>query len=233
MNTLLFVTVTSSLVYTGVGNAIRVSGPLCGNVCSWPARTSYLASRLPRELAVVEPPVGIEPIQLALFMELAACARQTVWVGDVKQSIYEFRSSDPVLISAVIAVITAINIRGIKQSSVVVNIFTVGKLAPLVVFVLIGVFYVDPSALLPGQPPGFNELAATTLLLIFAFGGYEVVPVPAGEARDPRTAVPFALIMTIAVVTVLMILVQIVALGTLPGLAKSSTPSTVRMMNLR
>jgi amino acid transporter len=48
--------------------------------------------------------------------------------------------------------------------------------------------------------------------------------VPAGEARDPRTAVPFALVMTIAIVTVMMILVQIVALGTLPGLATSSTP---------
>lgn len=137
-----------------------------------------------------------------------------------------FRSGWPraALISAVIAVITAINIRGIKQSSVVVNIFTVGKLAPLVVFILVGMFYIDSAALVPGERPNANELAATTLLLIFAFGGYEVVPVPAGEARDPRSAVPFALIMTIAIVSVVMILVQIVALGTLPALAKSSTP---------
>ena len=35
----------------------------------------------------------------------------------------------------------------------------------------------------------------------FAFGGYEVIPVPAGESRDPRRDVPFALIMTIVVVT--------------------------------
>ena len=137
-----------------------------------------------------------------------------------------FRAGWPraALISAVIAAITAINIRGIKQSSVVVNIFTVGKLAPLVVFILVGFFYIDPAALVPGERPSVNELAATTLLLIFAFGGYEVVPVPAGEARDPRSAVPFALIMTIAIVSVVMILVQIVALGTLPALAKSSTP---------
>ena len=137
------------------------------------------------------------------------------------------------LISAVIAAIAAINVRGIKQSSLVVNIFTAGKLTPLVVFVLVGCFYIDPAALVPGERPGTSQLAATTLLLIFAFGGYEVVPVPAGEARDPRTAVPFALIMTIAIVTVVMILVQIVALGTLPGLANSSTPladAAVRFM---
>jgi basic amino acid/polyamine antiporter, APA family len=128
------------------------------------------------------------------------------------------------LISVIIAVIAGINIRGIKQSSVVVNVFTAGKLTPLAVFVLVGFFYIDPPALVPGERPDVNQLAATALLLIFAFGGYEVVPVPAGEARDPRTAVPFALVMTIAIVTVMMILVQIVALGTLPGLATSSTP---------
>ncbi len=74
--------------------------------------------------------------------------------------------------------------------------------------------------------PTLAELSATGLLLIFAFGGYEVVPVPAGEARDPRRAVPFALVMTILIATLLMTLVQVVALGTLPGLAASKTPLT-------
>ena len=128
------------------------------------------------------------------------------------------------LISAVIAAIAAINVRGIRQSSFVVNLFTIGKLTPLVVFVLVGLFYVDAAALVPGPPPDFGALAASTLLLVFAFGGYEVVPVPAGEARDPRTAVPFALVMTIVCVAIILILVQVVALGTLPGLAASKTP---------
>ena len=128
------------------------------------------------------------------------------------------------LITGVIAAIAAINIRGIKQSSVVVNLFTIGKLTPLIVFVLVGLFYIDGGALVPGAVPEFGQLAASTLLLVFAFGGYEVVPVPAGEARDPRTAVPFALVMTIVSVAVILILVQVVALGTLPGLAQSKTP---------
>ena len=129
-----------------------------------------------------------------------------------------------VLITGVIAAIAAINIRGIKQSSVVVNLFTIGKLTPLIVFVLVGLFYIDGRALVPGAVPEFGQLAASTLLLVFAFGGYEVVPVPAGEARDPRTAVPFALVMTIVSVAVILVLVQVVALGTLPGLAQSKTP---------
>ena len=38
------------------------------------------------------------PIQLALFTRLAQCARQVVWVGDVKQAIYGFRGGVPELL---------------------------------------------------------------------------------------------------------------------------------------
>jgi ATP-dependent helicase/nuclease subunit A len=55
------------------------------------------------DLLVVDEFQDTSPIQLALFMQLATCARETVWVGDVKQAIYGFRNSDPALIQAVIA----------------------------------------------------------------------------------------------------------------------------------
>jgi basic amino acid/polyamine antiporter, APA family len=128
------------------------------------------------------------------------------------------------LIAAIIIAIAAINIRGIRQSSLVLNVLTVGKLIPLVTFVVIGIFFIDPALLVPHQSPSLAQLSSTGLLLIFAFGGYEIIPVPAGEARDPRRAVPFALIMTIVIVTIVMTLVQVVALGTFPGLAGSKTP---------
>lgn len=129
-----------------------------------------------------------------------------------------------IVITGVIGALACINVLGIRLSSLVVNVFTVGKLTPLVVFVVVGLFFVDTAALSIRETPPFTRLSATALLLIFAFGGYEVVPVPAGEAKDPRTAVPFALVMTLAVVTVIMVLVQVVALGTYPGLPTSSTP---------
>ena len=129
-----------------------------------------------------------------------------------------------ILITLVIATITLINVRGIRQSSLVINVLTVGKLAPLIVFIAVGLFYIQPGLFSYASPPSTSQLSTAALLLIFAYGGYETVPVPAGEARDPRRAVPFALIMTIVVVAAVMTLVQIVALGTLPGLATSRTP---------
>jgi amino acid transporter len=128
------------------------------------------------------------------------------------------------LIAVVILTIMAINIAGIRQSAVVVNVLTIAKLTPLVIFILLGLPHVAWGALEPALSPTFEQWSAAALLLIFAYGGYEVVPVPAGEARDPRRAVPFAMIATILIVGAVMTLVQVTALGTLPGLAASRTP---------
>lgn len=128
------------------------------------------------------------------------------------------------VLTAIIGTIAAVNVRGIRLSSYVVNTFTIGKLLPLAVFILVGLFHLDTSLLIPEGTVPLANLGTGALLLIFAFGGYEVVPVPAGEAKDPRTAVPFALVMTIVIVAVVTILVQVVALGTLPTLTASRTP---------
>ena len=120
--------------------------------------------------------------------------------------------------------LTAVNVIGIRQSAWVVNILTIGKLVPLAIFILVGFFYTRSANMGSFGPVTWEQGATAALLLIFVFGGYDVVPVPAGEASDPRHHIPFALIMTIATVTVVMTLTQYVAAGTLPHLAASKTP---------
>jgi amino acid transporter len=128
------------------------------------------------------------------------------------------------LITALIAAITLINVRGIRQSSAVVNLLTVGKLVPLAIFIAAGLFAIDAARLAPGEPLAAGSLPATGLLLIYSYGGYEVVPVPAGETKDPSRSVPFALVMTIVIAAAVMTLAQVVAVGTTPQLASSTTP---------
>src|SRR5207247_7961269 len=69
-----------------------------------------------------------------------------------------------------------------------------------------------------------RQAMAGALLLIFVYGGYEVITVPAGEAQDPRRHVPFALVATIVTVTIVMTLMQVVAQGVLPNLEGHATP---------
>jgi basic amino acid/polyamine antiporter, APA family len=128
------------------------------------------------------------------------------------------------LITSILIVLAAINVRGIRQSSFVVNLLTIGKLAPLGVFVVIGLWFVEWERLRPGPVPSSANLASSALLLIYAFGGYEIIPVPGGEAKNPRRDIPFALITTIVIVAAVLTLAQIVTLGTLPDLVVSKTP---------
>ena len=84
----------------------------------------------------------------------------------------------------------AINIRGIRQSATIVNALTIGKLLPLVAFIVLGLPHVAFGNLDPTLSASWTQISTAALALIFAYGGYEVIPVPAGEARDPKKIVP-------------------------------------------
>jgi APA family basic amino acid/polyamine antiporter len=129
-----------------------------------------------------------------------------------------------VVLVGVTAALTWVNARGIRQSAWLVNALTIGKLLPLFLFIVIGLRDVDPGALAALPPITLRQFSAAALLMIFVYGGYDVIPVPAGEALDPRRHVPFALIVTILAVMAVMTLTQIVAQAVLPDLAAHSTP---------
>ena len=129
-----------------------------------------------------------------------------------------------VTILVVTIVLTWINVRGVKQSSWVVNALTIGKLAPLAIFILAGIWYVDPSRLTPLPPVSREQLSSALILLIFAYGGYEVTGILAGESKDPRKDVPFAFVAAILIVAVVMSLTSLVATGVLPDVGATRTP---------
>ena len=64
-------------------------------------------------------------------------------------------------ITLIIGLIAAINVRGIRQSSVVVNALTIGKLTPLVIFIAAGLFAIDPGRLTGSPVPTLGELSTT------------------------------------------------------------------------
>src|SRR6185436_3856209 len=111
-----------------------------------------------------------------------------------------------------------------RQSAWLVNALTIGKLLPLALFIVVGLRFVNPGALAALPPITLRQFSTAALLMIFVYGGYDVIPVPAGEALDPRRHVPFALIVTIFTVMAVMTLAQVVAQSVLPDLAAHSTP---------
>jgi basic amino acid/polyamine antiporter, APA family len=127
-------------------------------------------------------------------------------------------------ITIAIAALAAINIYGVRRASSTVNFLTVAKLVPLVIFVAVGLFFVDATRVTLFALPDVGSLRQAALLLVFAYGGFENANVPTEEALNPRRHLPVALLTTIGAVAVLYVLVQVVAQGTLPELATSATP---------
>jgi basic amino acid/polyamine antiporter, APA family len=115
-----------------------------------------------------------------------------------------------------------LNVRGVKVGARTVEIGTLAKLLPLVLFIGVGIFFVKPGAAQPTLPPGTGAVGTAMLTLIFAFVGIEVSLIPSGEIQDPARTVPRAVYLALGITTVLYGLIQLVAQGVLgAGLAAS------------
>jgi amino acid transporter len=124
----------------------------------------------------------------------------------------------PLLMAGALALLTAVNVVGVRWGARTATGLAIVKLLPLLVFVGAGVFLVDASAVLADSALPREGMGEAALLILFAYVGFENSAAAAGEYRDPRRDVPFAQLTLIVGVTTLYFLVQLVALGALPDL---------------
>jgi amino acid transporter len=127
------------------------------------------------------------------------------------------------IILACATLVTWITVAGIRQAARAFDILAVLKIAPLVILGVLGLALVQPARLVPG-PVEAAPLVRSVLLLVFAFTGFEILTVPAEEARRPRADMPFALLATILSVSAVYLAVHAAALGALPDLGHETAP---------
>lgn len=120
-----------------------------------------------------------------------------------------------VLVVATFAILSWVNIRGVRTGARVLEGVTVAKLVPLAFFVIVGVFFVNGDNLAWTSIPSFRETLGAAGILIFAFAGIEGALVPSGEVKDPNRTVPRAAFLALGLVTLLYIAVHLVAQGIL------------------
>jgi len=136
-------------------------------------------------------------IYLARMTAFAANANvMAIYLG----SLSEFFASDiarGTIISVVTVGLTWANVLGVRDGVRTMGVFTFLKVAPLFLMVLMGLQHVTGSTLIPAAPFFVEELGSTTLLLIYAYVGFETVSVTAGETSQPRSTIPQALVGTV------------------------------------
>jgi len=124
---------------------------------------------------------------------------------------------------AVTALVTALNVIGVRQGSRAVDVFTLAKLLPLLLLVALGLSRIR-SEVMATQAVATPDWTQAVLLLVFAYGGFEAALIPAGEAKDPRRDSAFALLTALAVIATLYALVQLTVVGTVPRVAAVRAP---------
>ena len=129
--------------------------------------------------------------------------------------------------------VTGILIKGIKEAASTNNLIVILKVAVVLFVIIAGAFYVNPENWVPfipaeqpildaaGNPTGdvnfgFGGVLTAATIVFFAYIGFDAVSTQAGEAINPKKDVPFAIIASLVICTILYILVSLVLTGMVP-----------------
>lgn len=128
--------------------------------------------------------------------------------------------------AGIIFLITALLVRGTQESGTVNAIIVAIKVAVVLFFIAIGVQHIDPANynLPPGPktaaggyfPFGLSGTLGGAAFMFFAYIGFDAVSTAAEEAKNPSKDLPFGIIMSLVICTVLYIVVAAILDGMVP-----------------
>ena len=104
-------------------------------------------------------------------------------------------------------------VRGVRESAKANNIMVAIKIGAILVFLVIGGALVNPANWHPFAPSGFGGVVTGGAIVFFTYIGFDSVSTDAEEARDPQKDLPFGIIASLIVCTILYVGVSIVLLG--------------------
>lgn len=166
------------------------------------------------------PIVGFSTGWLIYLARVTAFAANATVMATYAGSLSPALASTPAraaIIAAVTIGLTWANVAGVKDGVRTMGVFTLLKVVPLVLLVLLGLSHVTGATLLPGDPLVIDDLGGTTLLLIYAYVGFETIGVTAGETSQPRRTLPRALVGTVLGTGFLYFLIVLVFVAVIPA----------------
>ena len=173
------------------------------------------------------PLVGFIAGVMLYITSLAAGAAVTVlFAGSVCRLLgIETRWVAVVIMLTTTLLLVAINIRGVSRSARTLEIITVAKILPLLLFVVLGAPFISRANLAWQNTPDLATVLGTAGIVIFAFSGIESALAPSGEVRNPSRTIPKAAFIALGAATALYLAIQWTALG-IKGIALSQNPVT-------
>ncbi len=182
------ITKTPEIVQWGSLGCAIISGALCAVLCKsgWRNRSAIEPKkRISSQLSLV---VGGASGLLSLF------------------SVIDFATALPsinLLSMAVVGLITAILLRGIKETAFLTNVFTITKLIVISVIIFLLAQHYDPANLALPVPERLPGALAGASIAFFAFVGLDLATTTSGETKNARRNVPIGMLTGLVAVTVL------------------------------
>ncbi|KOO43841.1 amino acid permease [Priestia koreensis] len=117
---------------------------------------------------------------------------------------------------AIVFIITLLLSQGTKKSAKFNAVMVLIKLAVVILFIAVGVWYVKPENWTPFMPFGFSGVATGAATVFFAYIGFDAVATAAEEVRNPQRNMPIGIIASLLVCTALYIIVSAILTGIVP-----------------
>lgn len=226
-------------IYSIIGKTAGIAGESVWLSLVIAAAVATLAALSYAELAAMFPLAGGEYVYLrkafptrqwigisvGLMMAFAGIATSSTVSLAFAGYFEEYFALSPLIIAFfLLLAFTAINILGIKESSWANATFTIIEASGLILFIYLGTQNPNFGVSLL-SPPSWATVSGSALI-IFAYFGFENMVNFAEETINPEKTLPTAILMSIAVSTVLYVLVAIAAVGLLSieELSKSAAP---------
>jgi len=126
----------------------------------------------------------------------------------------------PVLVNLpaflIVAAITWLLVRGVRESVRVNNVMVLIKLAVLALFVIVGSMHIDTANYTPFAPNGFTGIHQGAAIVFFAYIGFDAISTAAEETKDPQRTMPRGILGGLAICTIIYMIVGAVATGLVP-----------------
>jgi len=113
----------------------------------------------------------------------------------------------------IVLFLTTILVIGIKESARLTSLMVFVKVITVLVFVLVGFSNIDPSHWVPFMPFGLKGVMAGAAIVFFAYIGFDAVSTAAEETKKPQKNIPIGIIASLAICTVLYIVVAAILTG--------------------
>jgi basic amino acid/polyamine antiporter, APA family len=109
--------------------------------------------------------------------------------------------------------LTWLLVRGVRESAAANNVMVIIKIVAIMVFVITASRYIKPDNWHPFLPNGFSGVLTGSAIVFFTYVGFDGVSTAAEECRNPQRALPFGIMMTLVVCTLLYVSVAVVLTG--------------------